>query len=252
MTPPVIQAKFSGKSHQYETFAVAQKKAARKLVSLFPNTPFQSGRWLDIGAGPGILSSLKESPSIIRKAYLCDLSIPSLRQCSNVGSDKLISCDMDSLPFKENAFDGIISASALQWSQNITTLFQQMQHILKNSGTVALALLGTNTLQELRLLQKEFKIQTLTTYYSQDEIIKLCQQSNFSIKHVDSETYEIAYKTPREALTSLSKIGATGHKEKLLSPHMVKEFYKAYETLFTDKKCIHTYEYHYVLLRSNS
>lgn len=245
-----IQTRFAQKSDTYRYFAKAQLEAAKKLIAIQNSQiPSIKGSWLDIGSGPSILSQIPDASPVIQRAINLDISIDSLLQPKIGINPRAIVADMDALPLREKCLDGVISSSALQWSQDLQVLLKTLERSLKEDGYALFSVLGSDTLSELRELQKEFGISTYTSYYTADEFRQRAEEAGFTSIFSSSQKVSIPYKSSKEALFSISRIGASAHRNTLLSPREIGRFRKAYSERFDNNTIIHTYEYHYFLLR---
>lgn len=246
----VIQSRFAKKSETYTTYAKAQQEAARLLLQLQrEELPEINGTWLDIGSGPSILSSLSETTPVLQKAINLDISLDSLLAGDSEKRQEAVLADMDSLPFRKESLHGILSSSALQWSQNIKQLLRSVHTILHRRGYALISILGEKTLTELRGLQKKYKIKTFTSYYEEEYFLKLAQSCGFSLLRSSSINIPISYKSSKEALLSISKIGAATHRTHLLNTKELSQFQRDYAQLFPGGEILHNYEYHFFLLQ---
>lgn len=244
-----IQTRFAEKSDTYRNFAKAQLEAAHKLVDIF-NTQLKhlSGIWLDIGSGPSIISHIESASPTLKNGIQFDISMESLVQ-NGTSPAKAIVGDMDALPIASHSLDGIISSSAFQWSQNLPHLLEELFRILKEGGHVIISILGEKTLAELRELQTTFGIKTFTSYYTKQELDSYTINSGFKTLHSETQVITLRYSSSKEALQSISKIGASSHQNSLLTPKELVQFITAYDRIFNNTDVTHTYEYHFLLLR---
>jgi NADH dehydrogenase [ubiquinone] 1 alpha subcomplex assembly factor 5 len=58
--------------------------------------------------------------------------------------------DEDPLPFPDDTFDLVISSASLHWVNQLPRLFQEVSRVLKPDGCFMFAVVGGNTLPELR------------------------------------------------------------------------------------------------------
>lgn len=244
-----IQTRFATKSNQYTQFAQAQYKAAETLLKLLKDNKTPTGLWLDLGSGPGILSKLKNTPTAITNAVHLDISLDSLRIATNKNNPAAVQADMDLLPLKPHSFDGIISSSALQWSQQLEQTLKAITATVKPNGYLALSVMGKKTLNQLKLLQEKYQIKPLTHFYDTEECHKIFSALNLNIKKCTTELYHIQYPNSKVALRSISQIGAATHKKALLTPGKVRELYTTYDSFFDKGAVTHSYEYHFYILQ---
>jgi len=116
--------------HEYTHFAYAA------LVSRLakPGT-----RWLDAGCGHQILESRleneeKELVSRVRLAVGCDAFTDSLRQHRTL--EKLVSCNVDSLPFRDGTFDLVTLNMVAEHLLNPEQTFSEVARVLDTDGVL--------------------------------------------------------------------------------------------------------------------
>lgn len=68
---------------------------------------------LDVGCGSGF--SMEDVSAVSKKLFGLDISPELLLVAKRKGIKNIVRADFEKIPFKENAFDMIISISALQW-----------------------------------------------------------------------------------------------------------------------------------------
>ncbi len=68
-----------------------------------------------------------------------------------IGIDvKRFCADEEQLPFPSHKFDLVLSSMSLHWLNDLPGVFSQVKNVLKPDGLFVAALLGGNTLKELR------------------------------------------------------------------------------------------------------
>jgi demethylmenaquinone methyltransferase/2-methoxy-6-polyprenyl-1,4-benzoquinol methylase len=97
----------------------------------------RSWRVLDLGAGPGTLSKL-----VSRKGgnpVLLDVSLAMLRVAP--AGDR-VQGTFENLPFRDGAFDSVVSAFAIRDARDLSTALHQVRRVMKNGGRFAFCDLG--------------------------------------------------------------------------------------------------------------
>jgi malonyl-CoA O-methyltransferase len=110
------------------------------------------GNVLDIGCGTGqLLSSLgRKYPNL--RLYGLDLAY-NMTRCAaeRLGPGAtLVNGDAEHLPFRDGAFDLVVSTSTLQWIDNMDGFFQQCHRVLQSNGLLCVAFFGGRTMRELQ------------------------------------------------------------------------------------------------------
>ena len=99
-----------------------------KLLKLMPG----DGVILDIGTGTGKLFSLYKG-----KSKIIGLDITKEMLIKNPNKGNLLLGSGTQLPFKENKFDGIMSAFVLRNLPDTSVYFNEAYRVLKNGGIIA-------------------------------------------------------------------------------------------------------------------
>lgn len=180
---------------EYDRFAVAQKFAAKALVELLREfrTSFDSA--YEIGCGSGILTRHLDQEFQIAHLTLNDLykSAPMQRFEFQIGDIRLLNLPTD--------LDLIASSSALQWIDDLDTLFGKIFASLNSGGIFAAALFTEGTLGEL----EAFTHQGIH-YKTHAEILELLQK-RFDLHRAVSDLCTIPYESLHDLLDSLKQTG---------------------------------------------
>jgi malonyl-CoA O-methyltransferase len=248
-----IKASFSRHAFEYDHWASFQRNIGEKLLLQLDN-PFT--HILDLGCGTGwFLKKLQEQYPQAKLTAL-DLA-PEMLQHSlaRLGSAKIewIEADMDEYIYGPERFDLIFSNLALQWSENLEALLQQLALSLKPRGELHFSVLGKHTLKELQqTFAKHFPQQQerLHPFHSAQQIRLALSSANFQSIFWAEEWIERAYPSSKHLLQSLKHLGA-GSGTKTPIPNHPKAFKKfledydqQYQTSATEVQA--TYEVFYI------
>ncbi|WP_168205947.1 methyltransferase domain-containing protein [Geobacter sp. FeAm09] len=142
----------------YDRFASVQQRVVRRLMELLEaHVGREPHAALDIGCGTGALAGA------LKRRYpdvLCcglDLAFNMLVQAGAKGGKEclLVNGDAEHLPFREDAFDLVVSASTLQWLDSLDGCLEECRRVVKRDGVIALAFFGGATLWELQECYRE-------------------------------------------------------------------------------------------------
>lgn len=232
MSERTLGSTFGAKVENYTRYAETQNKIAEQLSCLVLQYPERlTGSWLDIGCGTAILSSYLFNLYPTISPNLLDISPKTLEYIRD--SSSKICADMDMLPFLPNSFDGVCAASSLQWSQSIEEVFQDISLLIKQKGTLAIALFTENSLVELRAAQAEFKVNHPVVFPSHDEISDFIRKNNFTILESLKLVYSEKYNSGVESLRAINRIGAGFHHGSMFTPSQLKRFIAYFESQFS-------------------
>lgn len=222
---------FGAKVNNYRSEAITQQEIAKELAEYIESSCDPKGVWVDIGSGPAVLNSYLYSKYPEIQPILLDISSESLTKAHRIAPSVSAVCgDMDSLPFIPNTIDTIVASSSIQWSSNSSELFRNIKTLLKSGGTAALAIFTEGTLDTLRKAQEKFNLPQPVHFCSHTEMKELLIENGFRIELESQTTKTEVYSSGFEALKAISRIGASHHSGKKLSPKELGQFVSFLET----------------------
>ena len=123
--------------------------------------------------------------------------------------------DEEWLPFAEASLDLVVSALALQWVNDLPGTLAQIRRALKPDGLFLAALLGGETLTELRqsFAAAEAEIEggvspRVAPFADMRDIGALLQRAGFALPVVDVDRVTVRYDTPFGLMQDLRGMGA--------------------------------------------
>jgi malonyl-CoA O-methyltransferase len=142
---------FSRGAAAYDEHALVQVRAIERLLAIaLPAAPAPH-RVLDVGAGTGNL--LARLAATLPGTALAGVDLaPGMALAAHERAPRagLAVGDAEELPFREGAFDLVVSTSMLQWLATLEPAFREARRVLAPGGLLAVALFGGETLRELR------------------------------------------------------------------------------------------------------
>ena len=165
---------------------------------------------LDIGANMGMLRDKIEQRSGIEFVVASDLS-PVM--AFGLGGAAL-AADDEALPFAENAFDLIVSGLSLHWVNDLPGALIQIRRALRPDGLFLAALLGGDTLSELRdvLVEAELEVDKgasprVSPFLDVREAGALLQRTGFALPVADSDTVTVTWPDALALMRDLRGMG---------------------------------------------
>lgn len=148
---------------------------------------------LDLGGGHGT-TAFDPSPETLVTADLSD------RLLSRMPGALRVSADEEFLPFAGNAFDLIASTLSLHWVNDLPGALVQIRRALKPDGLFLAAMLGGDTLIELRRAFLEAEAETTggTSPHTSPvadvaDAGALLQRAGFALPVIDTDTITVTY-----------------------------------------------------------
>lgn len=167
---------------------------------------------LDLGCHGGQMQAALSRRDDISVLVQSDLSPAMLGTASGLR----VAADEEWLPFAEGAFDLIVSCLSLHWVNDLPGALLQARRALKPDGLFLAAILGGDTLRELRqaLMQAEIEATggaspRLSPFADVRDAGALLQRAGFALPVVDSETLTVSYASPLALLHELRGMGET-------------------------------------------
>ncbi|HET8726821.1 MAG TPA: methyltransferase domain-containing protein [Alphaproteobacteria bacterium] len=180
---------------------------------------------LDIGCHGGETAALLLGERGIRTIVPCDLSTG---MAARAGAADLpaVAADEEALPFAAGAFDLAVSNLSLHWVNDLPGALIQIRRVLRPDGLFLGALLGGDTLHELRraVLEAELEVSggaspRLSPVADLRDIGGLMQRAGFALPVVDSDTVTVTYDNAFRLIADLRGMGETGaHLERNRRP----------------------------------
>ncbi len=148
-----VKQAFTRHAREYDSHSLVQKKVIARLTEILQGTPSAPRRVLDIGSGTGML--LREMARIYPATALVGLDLAhgmNLAARANLAahpSTVLLTGEATALPFRDHAFDRVVSTSTFQWLDHLDSAFAEAFRVLSLGGCFVFALFGGKTLYEL-------------------------------------------------------------------------------------------------------
>ncbi len=127
-----------------------------------------------------------------------------------------VQADEEALPFADQSLDLVVSGLALQLVNDLPGTLIQIRRALKPDGLMLAALLGGNTLTELRtaFLVAEEEMEggaspRVAPFADVRDLGALLQRAGFALPVADSDTVTVTYRDPLALMLELRAMGAT-------------------------------------------
>uniref|UniRef100_A0A8D0D851 Arginine-hydroxylase NDUFAF5, mitochondrial n=1 Tax=Sander lucioperca TaxID=283035 RepID=A0A8D0D851_SANLU len=150
--------------------------------------------------------------------------------------------DEEFLPFKENTFDLVVSSLSLHWINDLPGALRQIQQVLKPDGVFIGAMVGGETLYELRCSLQLAETEReggfsphVSPYTAVTDLGNLLGRAGFSMLTVDVDDVQVNYPGIIEVMTDLQGMGESNcawnrksmlHRDTILAAEAIyKEMY---------------------------
>lgn len=167
---------------------------------------------VDLGCHTGQLAEALAGRAGIETLVQCDLSEAMLRRSAGLRA----AADEEALPFGHGTLDLVVSCLGLHWVNDLPGTLLQVREALKPDGLLLVAMLGGDTLFELR--QALFQAETeasggvsprISPMVDLRDAAGLLQRAGFALPVADLDTITVSYAEPFALMRDLRGMGQT-------------------------------------------
>lgn len=210
-----VKNQFSKYANEYKNHNIIQQIVAKSLVR---ELKFQPKRILELGCGSGqvfnhISWEVEFYKAIDASSSMCELHPKADNievKCLNFDTDEFIN------EIKNDSYDIVLSSSALQWSNNLSKIVEQLSSITKEINAV---LFTSNTFKTIQ------KITNTKSPILDEDSIKNAFSKFFNCEF-ETILYKLEFDNKKGLFDYIKKSGVSG--EKSLSYSDSKKLYKEY------------------------
>lgn len=167
---------------------------------------------LDIGAGTGTLTHSLSRRAGTQHVIAADLSPRMARRAE---SRLKVVADEELLPFAPQSLDCVVANLSLHWVNDLPGALLQIRNALKPDGLFLAAVMGGETLKELRecLMSAELEISggvspRISPFIDMQDMGALMQRAGFALPVIDNDLIEVDYASPFNLMHDLRGMGA--------------------------------------------
>ena len=250
---------FNRAAISYEKYSGIQDQISQDLLVKLGHANINPKNILDLGCGTGknglhLQDKFKEttlvnfdlSENMLEEARKKPISSPVV--VPNEKPSNLYVCgDMENLPFKDSSFDLVWSSSAIQWSNNLSSVFKHIKRILKRNGLFIFSTFGPKTLWELKEVNEKISGESKTNkFIAKHNIDDLLLASGFKSPLLEAKNITLPYSSTEKLLLDIGKIGASNgnsnRSKGLRGRGFMESIKKEYESFKQDDLYPATYE----------
>lgn len=205
----LIARRFTENAGRYDSHASVQKAIAIRLTELWTSIQNISGlKVLELGTGTGFLTRRYCSLGISDQSVAVDLVdssvLADIHLKSGLEYPGTLVCDdaerfIDRLP--DNSFDAVVSASTIQWFNDLPRFFKNVARVLKPGGIAAIATFAEGTFAEL----KEASGRSLT--YPTADYFKSVIPNDLTIHDLITDEIKMQFADSRQLLGHIRETG---------------------------------------------
>ncbi len=186
------------------------EEVSARLVERLDDVRRAFPRALDLGAHVGTLRDRIAKRPGVELVVASDLSPAMARKLGGAA----VAADEEALPFADGAFDLVVSGLSLHWVNDLPGTLIQIRRVLRPDGLVLAALLGGDTLIELReaLVDAESEVEggagpRVSPFLDVREGGALLQRAGFALPVVDADTITVTWPDALALMRDLRGMG---------------------------------------------
>jgi len=156
-----------------------------------------------------------------------------------------VAADEEALPFRDSSLDLVVSALALQFVNDLPGALIQIRRALKPDGLLIAALIGGDSLSELReaFAQAESEVEggvspRVAPFADLRDLGALLQRAGFALPVTDIDRVTVRYSSPLALMHDLRRMGATNvlteRRRKPLRRATLQRLFEIYAERFAD------------------
>jgi len=187
-------------------------EVAERLLDRLDDIDRSFGTALDLGCHRGEIGRLLGSRSRVETLVQCDLSPAAVASAEGLR----VAADEEYLPFAPARFDMIVSALGLHWVNDLPGALVQARQALRPDGLFLAAMLGGETLVELREafmaaeLDREGGARPRVSPFADvRDAGSLLQRAGFALPVIDTDTITVTYPDALGLMRDLRWMGET-------------------------------------------
>lgn len=248
-----IAQRFAKAGQSYVEHAVVQKQISKQLFEYLKQYfPQSLPSVLEIGCGSGNLTHLFNSSFQVEQLFLNDLyedvnqHFLGLNLLFNKGRPNVnwLIGDIEQLTLPTQ-LDAVISSAALQWMNDLPTLFKRIRSALKPNAYFGFSTFGLDNLTEIKQLTGQG-----LNYSSLENLQQQLEQNGFEVLLIESDFQYLYFESPIAVLQHLKATGVTATSQDYRwTKQSLQQFYLDYEQFRDDHGYRLTYHPIYVIAR---
>lgn len=189
----------------------AGEQIAERLLDIKRSFPLA----LDLGCHTGVLHDILQGRGDVETLIHADLAPAMAGRAARPGAPAF-AADEEWLPVAEESLDLVLSNLSLHWVNDLPGALVQINRALKPDGLFHGAMLGGDTLVELRRSLSEAEIELdgglsprVSPMTQAPDAGNLLQRAGLALPVIDTEQVTVTYDTPFKLMADLRAMGAT-------------------------------------------
>lgn len=207
-----MRENFSRAAASYDEAAILAREVGDRMAARLDFVKIAPRRVADVGCatGDGIRELQRRYPDALplavdfaRPMLMTVKSHAPLLQRLRGRAPRLVNADVRALPLAANSLDLAWSNLVLHWLDDPLPAFKELDRVLAVGGLLTFAMLGPDTLKELRAAGAT----SLCRFHDMHDVGDMLVAAGFADPVMDMEMITLAYRTPRQLLADQRRLG---------------------------------------------
>jgi len=198
----------------YRDFAFLEEEVADRLADRLQDIRRRFPLALELGARSGALGRTLRAGGKVDTLIQSDLAPAWARERADDGP--ALALDEEALPLADGSLDAVFGALGLHWVNDLPGALTQIRRALKPDGLLLAALLGGETLVELRDAFAEAEVEVtggisprVSPFADLRDAGGLLQRAGFALPVIDADTITVTYDSALHLMRDLRGMGET-------------------------------------------
>jgi len=208
---------FASAAASYDSAAVLAREVGLRMAARLDCVKLAPRRFADIGCatGDGVRALMQRYPEAMPLAV--DYALPMLAEIQGRAgwwerlrgkAPRCVNADVRALPFAANSLDLVWSNLMLHWLPDPQSAFAELHRVLVEGGLLHFALLGPDTLKELRAASAKVGAGwTAPSFLDMHDIGDMLMAAGFGDPVMEMEMLTLTYRTARGFLADQRHLG---------------------------------------------
>jgi malonyl-CoA O-methyltransferase len=243
---------FNRAAKSYDDAAILHEELLNRLLQRLQYIRHQPETIIDVGCGTG--KAVRGLQKAYPRARICatDIAYEMLLQARSrfrlLSKKRLVSADMERLPFAGQTFDLVFSSLAMHWSNDLGATLREFARVSRPGALLMFSSFGPGTLQELDASWQALDAHPhVHRFVDMHDVGDAMLAAGFAQPVVDAETIRMEYRDFSSLLDDLRNTGASNadvsRRRGLMTPANLRRLEQSYrEHGFDDNKFVASYE----------
>jgi malonyl-CoA O-methyltransferase len=191
---------------------------------------------LDLGCGTGYFSSALQAAFPAGHYFGMDLAEGMVTYAQQYQRGDWLCGDAEKIPLADNSIDIIFSSLAIQWCEDLDSVFAEIARVLKPGGQFIFSTLGPDTLHELREAWRQVDDYVHVNRFVEQQVLdRAAKDSSLQLAddYIQQQEITLQYDTLKQLTAELKALGAhnvnSGRPAGLTGKNRMQKFIQAYE-----------------------